>query len=1626
MSAVAVGYDPALLDEAEGGVLRIANYYVVEDGGEGLPVGSIGAEAFKDLPDSISEVIIPDSVTVFGDAAFSNSGLTRIVLPEQLTAIPANCFRNADNLEKVVFRSGGALRSIGDYAFYGADALKLDVLYLTTDYEGKNVSEDPTRSLPEGLTTIGQSAFQNATAVTVVRFPSTITTISRNAFVGTELKFVVTSSDYITLGDDVFKGAADAFRVFVPNVLTYSGMGWESLSGRIFDKDDISGDWAYTTQSGSNLITVVQYLGNDSEVTVSDTLDGKSVAAIGDNAFGRGVTKVTFCSGTLITDRTFAAAKDLREIAIVRTGDFYAENGAALVSAFQSGLTGLDTLGFIDPDRPVSSILDGLTLPNTVRIVKIENTETNFAEIPESFLSGATAVTEVILSGEMITGIGDNAFRGMTALEKVRFKGVTGLTAIGVSAFDGDRALSAMITDDGAGLPESLTEIGDGAFNGVPWINEFASNGFTVLGKGILYDYTGSDEIVRVPVEITSVSPGAFSGLPSIQTVILTADGEVNIAESAFSGMPQLEAVYIIGSAKIAEGAFLDSSKFVALVVKGSLQIADGALRGTLYENESVGDTGLNIYTEGGTETTSEVYGGYNVTGDIALGEDGWLYSSDTNHNRTAIKYIADGNEYVDSERITLSGEYLYVAGYAFPRGATDIEVYTSVIPKNAASPFGGLTNTSVLTLMVNAGGVNDGANSIRGGVGNDNLLYSLVRSSKATEIQIRINAAPSRELALSLPAVFNTAGNGISSKITSVEIIVTDNSKVIPDEFMYGLRGIDTITVTNGVERTPLETAETLLERVSIGARAFRDTGWMEGQEDLVMIGGTLIDAKSQSPVIELGENVTEIAGYAFAERPIETLVINGAGTVNLDNAALDGAENIRRVYVADGRTVTVSGNGDLTIGTGSSLTLFDDESWGGRAVGTFVNIGSVRFVTAVQENGRNVQYIIGNNGTLYMYREYTEEENGAYLSDFTDISIPASVTFPDSGTGSDEQNVSALGNDVLYTGVDKLGIAYSISGASVSAFTNLETLNELEIVSAVAGDSSAPRISGQNIRNIINAHNINRIVYNGSVTFEQLMGSNEADSGIAGRISEVEIAAGTVETVENLLVGWNSISSVIFPNTIRKVGINSLENTVWYDNLLSDNVILGGVLYYKYKASTSVTSVTIPKEVLVINTEAFADMGLIITTVNFEAGSAAEEILEGAFRGCSALNSLSIPSTLTKIAESAFDGTAITAENDMLTVDSNEGGKVLIRYYGSATEVVLTGDIRVIADGAFKGNKTIKSITVTGDLQLLSIGAGAFEGCTALSYMPGLVSSPTIRYVGENAFEGTAWLNGHQSGDVYIGAEGRSRVLYRYGGGEQFEISGDLYSITAGEIDIMAANVNTLYFNGDSFIMERSVMESLLSMSGVYRVIASGTQKLSDMLGGVYENITSVTFNTEGKIAAEALAGWSNVETVTIYSAAAIGKDAFVGTAWFNALTPDENGIVDDGRYILDVVDVDVTEISYDSDMGYACIADGAFDGAAWLTSIDLSTQDSLKEVPENTFAECENLVYVKLPRSIAVLPKLFNDGANVTVELTNTTVIEIAEGAFTGVSNVKVPSQLLQDYRAAYPEFEEKFII
>ncbi len=1643
LSAIAIGYDESLLDTEEitasQGKLQIANYYLPEDGGAGVPVTRIGTGAFANLPDMVTEIVIPDSVTAFGDNAFEGSGLVRIVLPEALTSIPVNCFKNADKLETVVFRSAGSLTSIGNYAFFGCVSLKLDVLYTASDYEGENIISDGGLSLPEGLSVIGKGAFLNDSSVTVVRFPSTVTVIGADAFMGTELKFVVTSSDYIELGANAFENTADwheAFRVFVPDVGTYGGMGWEQLAGKIYRKDDISNDWAYVLQENSNLVTAVQYLGNDSEVTVPETLAGRNVGAIGDHAFGKGVTKVTFSADIKLSDLTFAAATEIAEIVVKRDdGDYYADNGAALTNAFQRGLYDLKTLSFINPDQSVVSILGGRTLPNSVQTVKIEISGTYWAEVPESFLSGAANVTEVIISGANVLSIGDRAFYGMTRLKKVSFNGTTALTGIGVSAFEGDKALNDVYSNGSPGLPDSLTEIGENAFGSVPWIASFSEGGFTIVGNGILYAYSGNSEIVRIPKEITSVSPGAFGGRNGIKTILIPVASGVTleIGIGAFEEMPALEAVYIDGSADIASGAFTDSSKFVALVVNGTLNIESGALDGTLYgdgayEPGSGDKSPLSIYTVGDISTEDSKYSSLNVSGrSIGIGEDGWLYLEDVNSNYTAIKYIGNGDSYAYNERITLSDTYRYVAGYAFPRGAADVEIYTSLQPSNSFSPFGGLTETTTLTLMVNVSG-NDGTGSVRSGTGADNLLYALVNASKAGGVQVRINAAPAG-YGISLKTVFGLDENAaLSSKINSLEIIVSDASEEISDDFVYGLGGIDVITVTNGAETLPLKSAESLLEGISIGQRAFRDTGWMATQSDLVMIGGTLIDAKSLSPVIKLGSNVTAIAGYAFAERPIETLVIEkGEGTIKLDPYALFGAENIMRVYVSSG-TVTVGGNGNLTLSGGRRLTLFDDATWGGvQAINETVPVTDVRLMEIAGDSGV-VQYIVSQSGKLYMYREFTEED-GVYIGDSTDIVIPEKLEYViDSGSPviHTKYAVTSFGSNILYSETVKVGIPYGAYGAAASAFGNLGSLSELEIV--ISGDGTGGSVSGQEIRNIISAHSVSRLVYNGSVTLQELLGSNESDSGISGRITEIEITYGTVETTDNLLSGWDSISSVIFPDTIRKVGVNSLENTVYYRSILSNHVILGGVLYYRYipPTGTGQTEITIPKQVLVVNTDAFADLGLPVRTINFESGSVAEQILDGAFRNCTELTNVRLPASLTKVSESAFEFTGIVAENGLLTTGYYDGGRVIIKYTGTATELVMDQDIKVIAAEAFAGNTNLESITFMGDSAIISIGESAFEGCTKLSEISGIVSSSSIRYVGTNAFEGTAWLNSQPEGAVYIGVEGVDRVLYRYGGESEFIVYSDLYSITESEIEKMAGSVTALVFQNNSRVIGEQMLNRLASLPGVYKVSVTGEEKLSDVLGGIHANITDVDLTTENAIVAEALAGWSSVYNVFIYNATAIGENAFAGTAWLGSLSHDANGIIFSGKYILDVENVDVTEISYTDDPGYEYVAADAFGGADWLITIDFSSLQSLKRLPENVFSGCENLEYVILPSGIEVLTAMFSPDVQITLELTGAPdALEITEAAVTGVQYIKVPEINLEAYRSKFKDIAALFI-
>ena len=88
---------------------------------------------------SLSNVVIPDSVTSIGDGAFEDcSSLSSVVLPDSITSIGNRAFNECDSLRSVVIPDG--VTSIGVGAFIGCKSLK-------------------SLEIPDSVTSIGFGAF---------------------------------------------------------------------------------------------------------------------------------------------------------------------------------------------------------------------------------------------------------------------------------------------------------------------------------------------------------------------------------------------------------------------------------------------------------------------------------------------------------------------------------------------------------------------------------------------------------------------------------------------------------------------------------------------------------------------------------------------------------------------------------------------------------------------------------------------------------------------------------------------------------------------------------------------------------------------------------------------------------------------------------------------------------------------------------------------------------------------------------------------------------------------------------------------------------------------------------------------------------------------------------------------------------------------------------------------------------------------------------------------------------------------------------------------------------------------------------------------------------------------------
>ena len=159
---------------------------------------------------AIPETIGGAAVKAIGPKAFAQHTYIALAeLPEGLETIGDNAFYNCETLARVVFPS--TLKRIGDYAFYnayGSNVLELPSVEHIGAYAFYAIGVTDALELPEGLKTIGDSAFEACRNMGDLYLPSTLEAIGSNAFKGDyNIQYVVLNSETPpALGENVFAG----------------------------------------------------------------------------------------------------------------------------------------------------------------------------------------------------------------------------------------------------------------------------------------------------------------------------------------------------------------------------------------------------------------------------------------------------------------------------------------------------------------------------------------------------------------------------------------------------------------------------------------------------------------------------------------------------------------------------------------------------------------------------------------------------------------------------------------------------------------------------------------------------------------------------------------------------------------------------------------------------------------------------------------------------------------------------------------------------------------------------------------------------------------------------------------------------------------------------------------------------------------------------------------------------------------------------------------------------------------------------------------------------------------------------------------------------------------------------
>ena len=210
---------------------------VVTYNGETYDVTSIGNYAFRGCS-SLTSIEIPNSVTSIGERAFYYcSGLTSVSIPNSVTSIGIEAFSGCSGLTAVNITDLESWCKIkfGSFSFGPAHRLYLNGSEVTDlvipngvtsigNFAFESCSGLTSIIIPNSVTSIGDCAFRGCSSLTSIEIPNSVTSIGHTAFYKcTKLTFITIPNSVTSIGDCTFEYCSGLKSVTIPNSVTSIG-----------------------------------------------------------------------------------------------------------------------------------------------------------------------------------------------------------------------------------------------------------------------------------------------------------------------------------------------------------------------------------------------------------------------------------------------------------------------------------------------------------------------------------------------------------------------------------------------------------------------------------------------------------------------------------------------------------------------------------------------------------------------------------------------------------------------------------------------------------------------------------------------------------------------------------------------------------------------------------------------------------------------------------------------------------------------------------------------------------------------------------------------------------------------------------------------------------------------------------------------------------------------------------------------------------------------------------------------------------------------------------------------------------------------------------------------------------